>query len=1230
MIINSVIIGGGSGDEVEAYALGDAKNAVKDDKVALNFSANMATIEPEISGKSSAADPGGLIMLSEGGEYIYTGQTHTYGNGVTTPCYKKDYSGGYSLTTSLKAYGKGNTDYLLANGLYLINNTSSTSNSSLVQLLGTGSSYLTFTQISTQRQYGVAQSADNNVAIVTSSSSSYPCLLLVKKDGVYSSSNLPISNEGFWASIFIIPEYFDGKLRAFWASRGYTKYRFIEIDPANLTAKILKTVENTTYWGSSIDELWNGCCFKGVLVAEGSSNSPGTSLNNIKVRKYTDDGQLSLAPKAQASLQSALASLGGINRFRLVDGYLVARYNNKDVRLDYDPDTETFIVMPSPFSDKDGGYTSYFPGGFVSWSATNGGTESTDFEIRRQLAPIDQPYVATEPVEGHLYVNQTLTGFVKENINGILKVSTVEDPNNPPPAVPDEAGLKTTINYGGDVSINPNLVITSGITKSGTDLSGFTNSSSYKVTADSPFTSLSSMSSFDIVMCATRSADGGYYHWLAGLTDSANAYRGFDIRTQGNDFLEANIYHEDGTSTYLKSGTTLPTNTKTFIKLSYNSSSGYTMSFSSDGFSYAQVASAATTKPMDLTPPTLFLGWRPQKQQATYYWNGTIHLADCYFNVNGTKIWSGTKVNFGSVGVGYGYFRNPLSKPSDKYISYEGGTLTEDNIYGSKATTLNIILGRSADMGSWTSDTEGYLSARDSVVLGVNKKLPTPVYLWHDLSYITPAVPETIEPDVVVREDNAQVLQNVTTTGVTVDEHANITGFDGGGKRMAYINSPLYNKSVSSIDWWFSFTTGISVTSIDRMICGFYDSVDGGDVNGFFLKTNNNGRVCLGHGTASGSYWATGYSSLSTSTRYIVNIKYNASSGFTVIVQKGDDGSVVETLTAATTVTTTAQYLIFGCNVAAGGGSYNWNGSIGLGSYYITVDDTTTYFATPYTGSVSLPVSWKNIDGVLYEYPNGFPKTQASAITVKYPRLNVDVIGSPAVSSLSGDVSGFTTSDFLRVPYKYWKEDLSTPGSGFDIDIAFSVDEQVSPGQYVLGGSTNNAPITLGFTSAGNMEVDVYCTAETTKTFRMSYAGAIEVGNRYVFRIGYNTFAGYYVTRSTNNGEPETLVTNSTTTPPYMFSLSELWLGRAAYDLVATGLVVHLADCAIYLNGEKKWEGLDPDTTIGEPALYATKTGDSCGFAISRKAPKGVDSSAVIGTLELDANGGILSYTPGE
>ena len=90
----------------------------------------------------------------------------------------------------------------------------------------------------------------------------------------------------------------------------------------------------------------------------------------------------------------------------------------------------------------------------------------------------------------------------------------------------------------------------------------------------------------------------------------------------------------------------------------------------------------------------------------------------------------------------------------------------------------------------------------------------------------------------------------------------------------------------------------------------------------------------------------------------------------------------------------------------------------------------------------------------------------------------------------------------------------------------------------------------------------------------MSYVGAIEVGNRYVFRIGYNTSAGYYVTRSINNGEPETLVTNSTTTPPYVDSASELWLGRAANNYIATGLVVHLADCAIYINGEKKWEGL--------------------------------------------------------
>ena len=825
------------------------------------------------------------------------------------------------------------------------------------------------------------------------------------------------------------------------------------------------------------------------------------------------------------------------------------------------------------------------------------------------MRPIEQKYTASPAQSLSFFANQTLTGIVKENNNGVLKVSTVEDPNNPPPAIPDEAGLRATINYGGDVSINPNLVITSGITKSGTNLSGFTNSSSYKVTSDSPFTSLSSMSSFDIVMCATHPADGGYYHWLAGLTDSANAYRGFDIRTQGSDFLEANIYHEDGTSTYLISGTTLPTNTKTFIKLSYNSSSGYTLSFSPDGVSYTQVATSATTKPMDTTAPTLFLGWRPQKQQSTYYWNGTIHLADCYFNVNGTKIWSGTKVNFGSVGVGYGYFKNDYFYPlggnasKDKYVPYDGGWLTEDNISGRKASTMNIILARNADMGSWTSDTKGFLSAQDSVVLGVNKKLPTPVYLWHDLSYISPAVPETLEPDV--------------TTG---------------GSDYVVVGSPVISSGIASgfsADNYITASTAVGSTNNATYKARF--RVDAIGLKGpimhyeglFGLNIDESGNLYDWNWSNSA---AVNICATTAGHTYTASVNINGTTRSWTVTDETTGETFTNSLTDSRTNADSSITLTYGRSSSTTATTY-FNGSIYLEGCSVIVGDTVVWAAIT-AGTVSLPASWKTLDGVVYEYPNGFPKTQASAITVKYPRLNVDVIGSPAVSSLSGDVSGFTTSDFLRVPYKYWKEDLSTPGSGFDIDIAFSVDAQGNPGQYVLGGSTLTAPITLGFTSAGNMEVDVYCTAETTKTFRMSYAGAIEVGNRYVFRIGYNTFSGYYVTRSTNNGEPETLVTNSATTPPYMYSVSELWLGRAAYDLIATGLVVHLPECAIYVNGEKKWEGLDPDTTIGEPALYATKTGDSCSFAISTKAPKGVDSSAVIGTVELDANGAITSYSP--
>lgn len=197
-----------------------------------------------------------------------------------------------------------------------------------------------------------------------------------------------------------------------------------------------------------------------------------------------------------------------------------------------------------------------------------------------------------------------------------------------------------------NIVINPDLVIASGVTISGTDVSGFESSSSNTITTSNPFSQTESIDSLEIVFATTHSSDFGYYHWLSGLVNNAyTAYDGFEIFTQGSDNLKFNVYHADGTKTPLLANTKLVSGKKTWIKLTYEKSIGYVLSFSYDGVSYNQEASSSVTKTMSVSAPIMFIGWRPLDRQGAYYWKGIIHLKEAYIKVNGKYIWRGIKIN---------------------------------------------------------------------------------------------------------------------------------------------------------------------------------------------------------------------------------------------------------------------------------------------------------------------------------------------------------------------------------------------------------------------------------------------------------------------------------------------------------------------------------------------------------------------------------------------------------
>ena len=1021
-IINSVIIGGGSGDEVEAYALGDAKNAVKDDKVNLNFSANMATIEPEIQKQAVSSSSGGFIFSIQNGRYIYASQNQTSTN--FTPSYKRDSSGNY-----VPSIGCNHT---LGGGYLIGSNVYTTTAGSAYQIFG-GSQSTVILPDTVNSSTQVLMSDDGRVLVASNRVTTTAKLIVFTRDD----ENAPFvelfryttENDRVVTRFAFFPGTYDGKYRGVcmrgspFGGEGYVSY---EIDLEAKSFRILKSYSGGKY-------KYNPICYKGFVVY--LAKTSGFTVGDVYVARYSEDGTLTDDAEATMSLRAVISTIGTFDRTKVVDGYLVFGYSSQ-LRLGYD-ESKGFFVLPSPFSDKTGGYTFYYEGGIVCWSSTLAGN-TNDFEIRRQLAPIEQPYVATEPVDGQYYPNQTLTGIVKENNNGILKVSTVEDPNNPPPAIPDEAGLKTVINYGSAEGANGE--VSSALTvSSDTSVSGFYGNAGAVVRAKNPFVDYSgTINSFEVVIPATMTASDSNYHMLGYFGENSSGNMGLLVYYSGRWVLRLK-FEGDSNYTDINASSSATLNTKTLVKVTYDSSTGYTLWLSTDdGVSWTNSGASTTTTRLINRAGDFVIGG---ETSSTDGWRGSIDFKGLYVKINNEEVYKGTAPVFGSVGVGYGYFKNTYFYPlggqasKDKYVPYDGGLLTEDDVLGRKATTMNIILGRNADMGSWTSDTKGYLSAQEAVVLGVNKKLPTPVYLWHDLSYITPVVPETIE--------------------AVVDLGAN---------------------------------------------------------------------------------------------------------------------------------------------------------------------------------TVSLPASWKTLDGVVYAYPDGFPATQASVleegqVLPSESSLALSVRGSLQGLSENYIVSGFSPSNNLYKAEKWWNTTLTS----FEIGLKASVTQESSNVFYGANGGSYG-PIKLNTSSLGVLTAYVNTANSNPVQIQMPSSKTPPLDKPFYLKLSYESSTGYKFWYSEDGVEYEQIAASSNVTPPTAGSRSTGFMLGYDYQGGSVSYLrgsLYLKDFYIDVNGVRKYNGV-LETIGGEAGLYATRTGGSCGLAISSTSPAGVDSSAVIGTVELDANGAITSYTPEE
>ena len=1230
---------------VQAFALGDAKNAVEGDKVTLNFSAGIFPIEESVAVSSST-------------DYFFTGYAKNteavFLSGSYAYVFKKNPDGVWSKTSTTSFGSRGVNKQCSPFGLLIDS------------YAGTGfkvtNGYLT------SLDYGIAgRSYEPRDRALFSTTGEYCAVFSNAGSGYktvvyYKNSLLQVLDEWSGASYDSVPRFF-------FANKDGVEYLFVGNTGSLVRVQTPHTYRLTPtgaeYLGRFSVSRQNGDYVNIYATASvgdlliTSSNDDYTTLSSIGMFKTEVDPTQKTVVLKDASKE--FTSFRSVVNFPTEDG------------LNLVPTGDVNIIQYRggcvKYNPSEGTFEPYLPTGVMSDRVFYNADErvavkiidnTTRFNLYRLLQPIEQPYVAASFADRSYYFSSGLTGIVKENNNGILKVSTVEDPNNPPPAVPDEAGLKTTITYGSP-TMKANYTVVGTPTISGTTVTDFAKSSYVQsnVTVGSSSGTIEYYTAFTV---RDLSAIGNNTWTTIIDTIPGSVQKGVTLWI-ASDVKTLNLSARYSSSTYVdaEGSSALVEGTKYFAKAVYDGSTWKTYLSTSghDGYN-PFMPEGETTCSFYPTQQTLTVG-RDTIFNGGYNSGSSIEvdLAETKVVVNGVVQWVGAERDFGSVSVGYGYFRNVLTNPSDKYISYNGGLLTEDNVFGEKATEMNVVLGRSANEGSWTSTTKGFITTQDEVVEGVNKKLSTPIYLWHDLSYITPAIPETIEPDVTNGygyEVNADIVGTLAGTSEN-NSSCLVSGFSSSN----YVTHPY--DALRKPGNYFYVYIGFSfmIGGVEQYLLGSSDGK--GPVT---IRVNSSNQLVADIFTTDSTtptYTLTGTTTLTTGPQtYKLRLTYGTG-GY--VLSLSTDGGSTYTQEAKNTSTTkpyegSTATMWFG--YSSGGSA--WQNEISFGEILITCGMAAynRWEGAKMGGSIGLPVCWANLKScvrsgqhlmtpsdtvVLYDYPEGLPKKSIGELKGSNYLNGVDLNDMGAISiDTDGIATGFDGSSQLTSGGNATVVDQ--PQDSFDLYFSFLFTGTVaetdstttlcdmgynaikiaeSSGNYYLRAYVRTVSTEGGYIP-GNLEFGQEGTSDEYVTY-IPFTYQLSPNTRYWVKLSFTKDSGYSMWASTDGVSYSKLgETADLRLPEEMIYMS------CGYQLNSTmGVSAYLDDWYINVDGkEKAWSALGTTNN-----LYVVK-GSSNEFSLALAGGRayfyngsyGATYSAFLGTVELYPEGGIKSFTPGE
>lgn len=806
--------------------------------------------------------------------------------------------------------------------------------------------------------------------------------------------------------------------------------------------------------------------------------------------------------------------------------------------------------------------------------------------------PQPQAYSAVKPSTEMFSPDVTLTGFVKENNNGDLEVLTAEDPNAVIEPVAESGGFTSEVKEGIGFEIVGNPTIENGI------VSGFYVDDYFKITLAVPENCTSS----EFVFKCNPDGAHNFYYGSALRSNSGSSqisvdYTGISVYVNGKYISGPGVY-----SAWV------------WIKVVWDSTtSTATTSMSFDGVTYTKIGEATSITSMPFADKPLLLG--RFSTSGSYYFTGRIDLNECYAKANGEYIW------------------RPFT--SEASVEYKEGWYIAGGKYTvAPAGSVSEVTGETASVVyPYAVSTEGamadvILSKDDPVGYDSFYKINKDISVWPNESYISAVEPETIIPNVM---PNTQLVQpNCENLGFG---SYNFTDGILSSTDSPQTSACLLPQSVRVPESYTSFEAMFKFSL--RYLTGNHTHILGPG----YIDTPN---------------------TISADTLEIICAHVDESFGQIYVTLNGDNSA-----SNRAALIDTLEY-----------GKYYWvkvNISNNVCTSYISEDgEIFTVFGTrEMTAPINAGGTFALLGAALHYYAVSTGTRCELDLRDCYIKIDGEIVWEPLVEA------PYVISQFGTVRGKSMKrgKDLSTlTSSGFNYSSDYNRMAKPSVGmtqtslEEVICFRTNNSVASLGITSERSYNtIQTDSTGLLTTNFGVALTGttALSAWTKYWVKYTYDATTGHTLSLSTDGVTYNVEATSTDTTKPTFYNDAQyFYLGRTDSNY-GTDFVAHTGESYIKMDDVLVWKGYDiDDGTIGLPVcwkhidgvlyeykngvpptralklqegqsvtlpgtnnLYVTKTGDVCGLVIANSSPVGVDSSAVIGTVELSKDGVLTAYT---